>query len=138
MTTVTEEKPKPKRRRHQFQKGNQYGKLGGRPRKDPDLITQCKALTSLCVKNLAEILLNKKARATDKLSAAALVLGYAAGKPRLTADINVEYSITDDFLNALREINEQAGVAGKSEPKTIEAKPEPMNGKMRNNKIWRA
>lgn len=106
-----------------FVKGNRSGcNPHGRPPKDPDLVTQCRKLTSLCVENLARILTDSRARNADKLTAATLVLGYSAGRPRISADLNVEYSIHADFLAALRQVNDRA-----ADPKlkTIEHTPEP-------------
>lgn len=114
----------PRTKEGRFKKGNTAAAGSSRPKKDPDLATQCRKLTTLCVQNLAGILMDAKAHNRDKLSAAALVLAYGSGRPRITADVNVEYSITDQFLASLKLINERASdVTVPKDINIIEAKP---------------
>lgn len=109
----------------QFKKGNQYGKMGGRPKRDPSLQEKCRALSDTCLERLSEIVRDDKAPRRDQLAAATLICAYAWGRPKILADISVEHDLSKSFLLALQEINNKANP---DEPKVIDVTPERKNG----------
>jgi len=114
--------PQPRPKHVGFQKGNKFGR--GRPRKDPGLIKKCKDLTPACVEFLAGLMRDEDARHTDRLSAVTLLLAYGHGRPPTPVNLTSTYSVTDDFLAALKAVNAKGQKALKKEPKVIDVEVE--------------
>ena len=87
-----------------FKKG-QSGNPKGMPPKWPRIAELTKVHTENAVAVLAEIMMDPENKAGERIAAAESLLSRTYGKPRATVDLNSTYDVTQDFLQALKEVN---------------------------------
>lgn len=64
-----------------FQKGHKFGKLGGRPQKNVDVIAIARAYTTDAMKVLVEVMQDQDASAATRVAAAEALLARGWGRP---------------------------------------------------------
>lgn len=71
-------------------KPGQSGNPNGRPKRDPEIDRKLAKYSLPAIERLCEIIDDPKTRPADAIKAAALILGYALGKPTQQIDVNGE------------------------------------------------
>ncbi len=105
-------------------KPGQSGNPSGRPAKDARIIKLADNWTEKSVETLVEIMSDPEARNSDRRESARLLLAYAHGHPRTMREVelNATLSITDAYLEALKEVNERIDRPGNSSKPGDDAK----------------
>lgn len=75
-------------------------KTGGRTRMPEELVEMCRALSPQAIETAKKIMLDKEARAGDRLRAAEIILDRGYGKPQQAVNLEVEKVAPVIFIGA--------------------------------------